>query len=199
MSTSSDLYENIKKRLVNLAKPKNVVEAFTLPPFEAAPLSETESQFANKYNIVQREVYDVIDKFDLPASQLSKEEKALRIKYLDILTRVIDAEAETGKAFLTLAMASQAGPKVTMPVTIETMENTPINSTMVLQNYDSTTALVKRLIVLLKEEAEGKNVCPPCSCPKCEQTGSVTYVTIVIVLLVIAMLVMYFMKNQKSK
>lgn len=54
-----------------------------------------------KYNVDQREVYNVIDDFDQSPNNLSKEKAELRKKYLNIILSVMDDKNDMMKRTLT--------------------------------------------------------------------------------------------------
>jgi hypothetical protein len=49
-----------------------------------------------EYNIDERELYSVLVKFDISPSDITYEERLLRIKYLDILNNIIKKELNDG-------------------------------------------------------------------------------------------------------
>jgi hypothetical protein len=125
-------FEQIKNDVISglLLLGKNVKnekekEGFTLPPFEESKnIDPNTKTLMGKYNATEREIYDVIDKFDLEPSELTPNERAMRKKYLQILLKMVDNELND--------MLSQQ----------------PIDPIM-LQNKDSSMKVLKKVISLM--------------------------------------------------
>lgn len=178
MQQSQDLtsvFSNIKKRLLELSSSNNV-EQFTLIPYPnpdpfPSKLSESELAMVQKYNVIPKEVYSVVEKLDQPPNALTPDDKQLRKKYLNILLQVIDEQAKYFKGLVT-----------------SFVENDPHIS----ENYDAAMVLTKRIVNLLLLELD------PVVCQTCkDSTDYTTYMGIggiaIVVLILLSILVRQFM------
>jgi hypothetical protein len=154
-------YNAIKNRLQNLAAPK--IEAFTLQPYADLPISEEEKEMMQALGVDQKEVYDVIDKFDLPPTQLSPLEKQLRKKYLELILKFLNSEADNFK---------------------KQVEGSGMVDANMMSNYDASVVLSKRVVNLLIQEISPVE-CPKCKdCPECSKTLEHSIIGILIVVLI---------------
>jgi hypothetical protein len=90
----AEIQSMIKGKIANLY-PQRSMESFTMPPYEEPDMTNAPAEikaYIDKYKIVPRETYDVMKKFELPAKSLTKDERALRKKYLNIVKQIIADE-----------------------------------------------------------------------------------------------------------
>ena len=130
-------------------------------------------------SIVPSELYNVIQKFDLEPSQLTQQEKELRIKYLDIMSKtIIDNYSK---------LNLRGKPEI------------------VLKNVDSSKNLILRIIKLLKKEVQDSDItaapssditAAPSSDITAAPSSELKYMIIISVLLV-ALFVALFMLYKK--
>jgi hypothetical protein len=185
--------------------PTSSIEHFTLPPYtqDARSFKDQLDHHPDdpllkeliKYNVDQREVYDVIKDFDQTPNNLSDNKKTLRKKYLNIVLSVMDDKNDMVKTAFT-QMAS--GPMFQGPMggqgPIGGQGQGPMEGPdqkmkemfllYGLGNYDPGYNTIKRIIKLLIMEidlngsttcpvcatnTESKQVCPTCPvCPVCQ-------------------------------
>lgn len=200
METSSydinKAYDYMKKMLADLPSvvETSKVESFTLfpypdpDPYPSQILRETDKQFLAKYKIIPKEVYSVIDKFDLHPKVLQESDKELRKKYLKILIDVVKNEIDVFKGSVLAAG-----------------ENGPASNPFFLSNVDPAASLIARIADLLLLEID-PIVCPSCPtfkvCPSCDDNAAATMIAPsplpyigVIVILIISILIMFFMRK----
>jgi hypothetical protein len=143
---------------------KEKVESFTLYPYPdpEPPLEGKVKEYAEKYKLVPKEIYSVIDKFDIAPSSLSEKDKELRKKYLKILIDVVQNETDTFKGHI-----------------LTVGEHGPASNPFFLSNVDPAASLIVRIANLLLLEIDpvvcrqGQEPCPVCEkslpCPSCPQ------------------------------
>lgn len=85
------IHDIIKQRLFNLT------ETFTLPAYQE-PQNTVLKQYIPKYNIAPQEAYNVLNKLDTPPSQITKDERVLRTKYLELVKKITIDDFEFMKA-----------------------------------------------------------------------------------------------------
>jgi hypothetical protein len=159
-------YDYMKQMIADLPSivdtNKEKVESFTLYPYPnpEPPLEGKAKEYAEKYKLVPKEIYSVIDKFDLSPSSLADKDKQLRKKYLNILIDVINNETQTFKA----AMLHNEGA------------NSGISpNAYVVSNVDPAASLIVRIanLLLLEIDPVVCKTCPECqsptSCPTCKE------------------------------
>ena len=143
-----------------------------MPPYTEQNLHPDVQVKLTKYNIIPKEVYDVISKFDYEPAILNDAEKILRKKYLNILLQIIKDESST--------LRSNAYSMITGGPLHQTVpEQVPI----IMQNYDLTISLVIRIIKLLILEID------PLVC----NTMPYIIALIIITFLCLILLSMYFL------
>ena len=168
------------------------VEHFTLPPFPPTmpsfqdilkknPEDQVVQTFV-KYNVDQREVYDVISDFDQSPNNLSQQKATLRKKYLNIILSVMDDRNDMMKKTLTQmstnssAFGGPGGPggpggRGGRGQQAGEMSGPEMQGMFLLYglgNYDPGYNTIKRIIKLLIMEIDlnGSTTCPvspPCA------------------------------------
>jgi hypothetical protein len=85
------IHDIIKQRL------GNIKEDFSLPAYKE-PTNSVLKQYIPKYSINGQEANAVLDKLDIPPSQITKEERVLRKKYLELIKKITIDDFEFMKA-----------------------------------------------------------------------------------------------------
>lgn len=85
------IHDIIKTRL------SNITETFSLPAY-TAPTNTVLKEYIPKYNINGQEAHSVLDKLDIPPSQITKDERVLRKKYLELIKKITIDDFEFMKA-----------------------------------------------------------------------------------------------------
>lgn len=177
----------VKAQMDALNVPTSSIEHFTLPPYPPAQniisLKDQLNQRPDdpiltdliKYNVDQREIYDVIDDFDQSPNNLSDNKKVLRKKYLNIILSVMDDRNNMMKSTLT-QMAN--GPLFQGPMGGQQPDPRMKELFLLygLGNYEPAFNTIKRIIKLLIMEIDlnGSTSCPVCAsqtqtvCPTCK-------------------------------
>jgi len=146
---TENIFNDLKQKIASLAKTNE--EGFVLPPFDEKGMTIGEVPPELKaYNITSREVYDVVNDFDLSPVNLTKTQKELRKKYLNII--LIQYEN------LKKALLTESNP---IPINQNILQNIPPlsqNSQDLLKaNIDPVFNLIKRIINLLIMEIDYTN------------------------------------------
>jgi len=160
-----DLLKQTIKTLFNV-KP---IENFTLPPYEE-PDANTLQMF-QKYQIIPREIYDVLLKFEVSVTNLSSSELALRKKYIQIIKTIIDDNYNAIKT---------------------TLESNP-DIQIINNNIESTKQLLIYMIDLMINDIERINN-PQIDCPKsiCPKNRTIIFLIIITILVagIVTLLIM---------
>uniref|UniRef100_A0A6C0M338 Uncharacterized protein n=1 Tax=viral metagenome TaxID=1070528 RepID=A0A6C0M338_9ZZZZ len=162
-----DLLKQTIKTLFNV-KP---IEKFTLPPYEEP--SALELQMFQKYQIIPREIYDVLLKFEVSVTNLSTSEYNLRKKYLQIIKTIVNDNFNVIKT---------------------TLESNP-DIQLVNDNMESLKELLIYMINLMINDIERINN-PQIDCPKsnCPKSRTIIYL-IIITILVIGIVTLLIMRK----
>jgi len=108
-------------------------ENFIIPDINKIPKPIIDNPFIKKYGINAKELHSTIANFELPASKISKFQRALRRKYLTKLLTVIDRELDP---------LMNINPMVA--ITVKTNK----------ANYNALVFLIKRIINLMINEID---------------------------------------------
>jgi hypothetical protein len=166
-SLMSSLVSNLEKKR----------EFFVLPEFEKSEFTEEAQMFFTRNNMEEREMYDVVDKFDESPDKLTPNEKELRKKYLTIVLKYIDIYRDEIKLRLKKGLINPSmiysrilgdpqGPPQGGPQAQSTQDDI---SKYVIGNVDPTFNTIKRIITLLIMEIEGPCIKTPCIKTPCNK------------------------------
>jgi hypothetical protein len=202
----SQAQQYIKQRLAGIyrASTTTTVESFVLPPYEepktAAP-PEIQA-FLNKYNLTPRQIYDVMDNFDLPASKITQTERTMRKRVLLGIKETLAAEYAKMKATLVVERMSVTDNVPPPPESVPIQVNPMVN--MLGDNMEPMVNMVDRVLSLMIDEIdriENPVSCPQApACPKaaeCPKDNNMIFYA-VIALLVIILIVMMVMRKSSS-
>jgi hypothetical protein len=200
---------------------KEKVESFTLYPYPdpEPPLEGKVKEYAEKYKLVPKEIYSVIDKFDIAPSSLSEKDKELRKKYLRILIDVVNNESPIYKAL----MLNNEGANSGISPNAYVVSNIEPFATLMVRIANLLLLEIDPVVCKTCSECQSPPPCPTCKepipCPKCPEcpackepipcprcptcpecevckaTISPTPFIIVIVLLIISILALFFMRR----
>ena len=162
-------YEDIKKSLSDLyfyIQPSSSnIEEFTL--MGPKPDIEFDTMYKNdpnipveikQYNIIPSELYSVIDNFDLEPLKLSEIDKSLRIKYLNILLKIIDDYYTKINSYINTAsldksskdmLIANSEPSKNLTIRIIKLLIKEVNSEDITKSYTLSISFLSCLIILL--------------------------------------------------
>ena len=179
----------IKETMLQIAE---IQEGFVLPEYKDDFFNDIPDNI-KKMGISSREIYDVINDFDMSPVNLSKTQKELRKKYLQFLLNILSNDQI--KSLITQKMstspddiASMPNPFASTPTPLtSSTPNPPTTPSMqneMMKNYDATLNTIKRIINLLIMEIDmGIN------CGTCNKTPYILGIIALVILLVIMIIV----------
>lgn len=167
------------------------VESFTLPPYSdplsLIPADKSEAkdelkEILNKYNIVPRELYDVLVKFDFNPKSITKEERALRKKYLLLAKKIFNENVK---------------PK---PIA-EIPQDADPEDKLIYENQQNLINWVNYVIDIFVgdiDKIDNPFTCPPApACPKapeCPKNNNMIFVGIIAVLIIMIIIILVVKK-----
>lgn len=181
----SSAYSHIKEKLSKLYRTSNV-ETFELPPYEEP--EEDHKFFLKQFGIDHKEMYKVLEKFDLPPKSLNDSEKQMRKKYLELIKKEISSKKNDFKDIV------GSNPMVTQA------------PELYIENYDAFMMLVERILDLLILELEPvvcKKVdetkkCPVCNISQLLKNIDIDTNILILFMMAIAIMTYFMMQNRQS-